>query len=172
MKTEMKLMCIAVAVSIMFSLCSIPAMAKEPIIVPIVEDPVPIIDGKLSDWHNRGVFFEFNGPDQVTYHKSLWKGSNDLSGSIRLGHDKKKFYLVANVKDDTVSQPLSGEALWKGDHVMLLLDFVGQGNKADLIQIGISPGSLTTGGKRADTKPEIVIWRPEGLDSANAEIFC
>ena len=53
----------------------------------------------------------------------------------------------------------SGPDLWRGDHVLLLLDFARSGQWEPIIQLGLSPGSLLRGG----TPPEAVFWRPEGL---------
>lgn len=135
--------------------------AVEPVVIPLVTDPPPGIDADLSEWtgRDRGVLLELSRPEQVTYGKGAWHNPRDLSGWVRVGHDNKYLYLVCHVVDSEVTQTQSGNDIWRGDHVIVLLDFLGTGKKNDIIQFGLSPGALTADG----IKPELVFWQPEGL---------
>ena len=142
--------------------------AVEPVVVPVVTDPSPIIDGDLGEWtgRNRGVLLPLDRPEQVTYGKGAWKDTADLSGWARLGHDRAYLYAACHVIDNVVTQTQSGHDAWRGDHVILILDFRRSGERNSVIQLGISPGSLTAPGEEGGgITPELVIWRPEGLSA-------
>ena len=61
--------------------------AGEPIIIPYVTDPSPVLDGNLQEWGNRGVFHQINSAQQVTYTTNEWKGPRDLIGWVRFGYE-------------------------------------------------------------------------------------
>jgi len=139
------------------------APADEAVVLPLIEDPSPVIDGDLSDWtaRDRGALLAIDRPEQVTYGRGAWKGVEDLGGWARLGHDRRYLFVAAHVVDNVVSQERSGHDLWRGDHVILFLDFVRSGQWRRILQLGLSPGSLAPDGPG----PEAVIWRPEGLSA-------
>lgn len=136
------------------------AAGIDPMGVPRVEDPTPIIDADLGDWDQRGAAAVMNTAAHVTYRPSLWRGAEDLSAEIRVGYDSKFLYVAANVTDDVVAQTLSGQDLWRGDHVLVMLDFVRTGAEKNLIQLGLSPGDVDAPQR---TRPEIFAWLPKGL---------
>lgn len=151
--------------AILFGLfCAGVALADEPIVVPFVSDPSPMIDGNLREWTNRGVLKELNRKEQVTFGAEGWKGPSDLSGWARVGYDNDNLYIACHVIDDYVTQQCSGNGMWQGDHVMGIVDFVRRGKKVDLIQFGISPGSLKAAGiPGSEIKPDFVIFEPQGM---------
>ena len=154
---------------VVLALSMVAAEAAEPIIIPVVHDPNPVIDGSLRDWENRGALRELNQPEQVTFNREGWKGPADLSGWVRFGYDDQNLYVACHVVDDLVMQEQTGRNAWKGDHVMLTLDFVRSGKMSDLIQMGLSPGALATGGEAAG--PELIIWRPPtGYPTEGAQV--
>ena len=132
--------------------------APKPVLIPRLVDPPPIIDADLMDWeqYSRGAALDFTDQAQVTYNPGKWRGVDDLSGQVRLGHDGQYLYVCAKVRDDKHAQPFSGADLWKGDHIALLLDFVRDGDPTNLRQIGVSPGALGEGAAR----PEVFLWQP------------
>ena len=147
------------------------AQAAEPIIIPVVTDPSPVIDGNLQEWANRGVLRELNTPEQATFNRKGWKGLKDLSGWVRFGYDNQNLFVVCHVVDSFFLQDQSGSEAWRGDHVMLTLDFVRSGKIQDVMQFGLSPGSLKApGAPGPDTKPELVIWEPANLSIAGAVV--
>jgi len=139
----------------------------DPIVIPEVYDPSPVIDGSLLEWDNRGALREINTKAQATFNPDAWKGVKDLSGWVRFGHDQKDFLIAAHVVDSYFIQDQSGTGVWRGDHIMLTVDYIRGGKIDDVMQLGISPGSLSeTGG----TKPELVIWRPVGYSIEGARV--
>ena len=135
--------------------------AAEPIIIPVVRDPSPIVDGSLQEWVNRGVLRELNRPEQATFNRDAWRDVSDLSGWVRLGYDDHGLFVACHVVDSFFSQEQTSRDAWRGDHVMLTVDFIRSGKMDDLIQMGLSPGDLKPpGAGTAATRPELVIWRP------------
>jgi len=146
------------------------ALPADPVVVPRVEDPSPIIDGDLNDWADRGALLTIDRPEQVTYGKAAWQGVVDLSGWVRLGHGSRHLYVAGHVADSVVAQSSSGRAVWRGDHVILFLDFVQSGRWEDMLQLGLSPGGLAAQSGAERVGPELVIWRPEGLSPEGAAV--
>ena len=147
------------------------AQAAEPIIIPVVTDPSPVIDGNLQEWANRGVLVEWKKAEQVTFGRESWKGSEDLSGWARIGYDNQHLYVAAHVVDSFLLQNQSGRELYRGDHILALLDFIGSGKKMDIIACGISPGNLKAPGDAGpDVRPEFIIWRPAGASALGARV--
>ena len=160
----MKLLRRILAILVLFASA---ATAVEPLAVPRVEDPTPIIDADLGDWEHRGAVTVINTAEHATYRKSLWRGPEDAGAEVRMGYDSKHLYFAARVTDDVVSQTQSGTNLWRGDHLLVLLDFAQTGDDKELIQLGLSPGNLDAPTR---TRPEIYAWRPEGLTITGAAI--
>ena len=163
---------VVIALGVVFwILTSRAAVRPEPIVIPVVRDPSPVIDGSLREWADRGVLRELNRAEQATYNPDGWKGVGDLSGWVRFGYDDQQLFVACHVVDDVFSQEQTGRDAWRGDHVMLTLDFVRSGKIGDLIQMGLSPGSLGSGDTlRGATRPELVIWRPDGYVGEGARV--
>ena len=144
----------------------------EPTVIPGITDPSPTLDGDLGEWTDRGVRLVIDQPEQVTYGRALWNGNDDLSAEARLGHDSRHLYVACRVVDDVVSQTFTGRDTWRGDHVMLFLDFARSGRTDDVWHLGISPGDLALPGEgTAATAPELVCWRPTGRDVTRGLVF-
>jgi len=146
---------------------AIASAAAEPIVIPEVYDPSPVIDGSLREWESRGVLRELNTAEQATYSPNAWNGPTDLSGWVRFGYNAQDFFVAAHVVDNCFIQDQSGTGVWRGDHVMLTVDFVRGGKIDDVMQLGLSPGSLPEVGA---TRPELVIWRPAGYSVDGARV--
>ena len=135
---------------------------EQPIIIPQVTDPSPVVDGDLQEWADRGALREVNAPGQVTYGKGDWQGIEDLSGWVRFGYDKRNLYVSCHVVDSVFSQKHTGTDIWQGDHVMGFLDFARTGKQTDMILFGLSPGNSESPGGVINIKPEFVIFEPKG----------
>ena len=145
--------------------------AEEPIIIPFVTDPSPVVDGNLAEWTNRGVLRELKGREHATFTPQLWKGNEDLSGWVRFGHDDQNLFVGCHVVDSYFIQDQSGTEAWRGDHVMLTVDFIRSGRIEDVMQLGLSPGSLKDPDEKGpDTKPELILWRPQGWSTEGAQV--
>ena len=145
--------------------------AEKPIIIPYVTDPSPVMDGNLQEWTNRGVLRGLAGKEHATFNPAGWRGDEDLSGWVRFGHDGDNLYVVCRVVDSFFIQDQSAAEVWRGDHVMLTLDFVRSGKMQDVWQLGLSAGSLKAPDTPGpDTKPELVIWEPQGKSIKGATV--
>lgn len=125
-----------------------------------VGDPPPGLNGDLGRLLRLPGWTEVSGSGVVAFGAETWRGDTDLSGQVLLGWDPQFLYVAARVRDSMVSQPFSGESMWKGDHIILVLDVPRQEvspEKGRIFQIGLSPGSLTPDG----TTPEVFAWAPE-----------
>ncbi len=137
--------------------------------IPQVADPPPAVNGSLERMEALPGWRSFKGADQVVFGKEAWKGDADLSGSAVLGWRENFLYVAAKIKDDVVVQPYTGSNLWKGDHVMLLLDLprqTGLRDKQKVIQIGLSPGDFKAGG----VAPEVFQWTPKARSVPGARV--
>ena len=121
-----------------------------------------MIDGDWADWD------AFNAKQYpataVVYGKAKWSGEDDLRASYRVAWDSTFLYIAVKVVDDEYVQNQTGENIYKGDSVEILLDtdIKGDFNSAKLslddYQVGISPGVDTPG-----RNMEVYRWYPASL---------
>jgi len=119
----------------------------------------PVLDGDWGDWKQNTIAYPAY---YVVYGLKAWENDSDCEASFILGWDESFLYVGVKVKDDTYVQNASGELIYKGDGVELLIDtdLLGDFNSTNLneddFQIGIAPGKGSTGGV-----PEAYLWYPE-----------
>jgi hypothetical protein len=126
----------------------------------------PRIDGSLEEWD-----FDRYRLEAVVYGKDNHKGSNDLSGRAMVAWDDQNLYLGIRVLDQKYVQNASGQDIFKGDSLDILLDtdvasdyYLADLNGDDY-QIGISPGSPTP-----NQEPEAYLWFPTRLAGVQDDI--
>jgi hypothetical protein len=112
-----------------------------------------VIDGSGEDWAEP----EFHETDHVIYvHPSIEDGSVDRAGSendsiIRLAWDETYLYVFAEVFDDVLSAPNTGNQIWRNDAVNLNISVVGADGSisgkpdGDDHQLTLSPGDPGVG---------------------------
>ena len=114
----------------------------------------PGIDGSLGDWPGLPLAIS-----AVAYRAENWSGAADHSATFALAWDSQNLYLAARVLDDTHVQTQTGNTLFRGDSLELLLDadlsgdFDAAALDGDDYQLGLSPGA-----NRAS--PEAYLWFP------------
>ncbi len=119
----------------------------------------PSIDGSWSEWKDYTTQYPVAS---VVYGKSNWTGPDDLQASYAAVWDYNYLYLGVKVYDDKYVQNATGQDLYKGDSVELLLDadlyndFYTNRLSPDDYQLGISAGS---GG----SNPEAFLWFPSNV---------
>jgi len=132
--------------------------------IALVSDPPPAIDGTAERLTKLPTFKAVGGVDHVTFGKQNYSGAADLAAETVIAYDKNYLYVAAKVIDDQHKQLHCGKDLWKGDHLMLVVDHPRQ--KPDRAQlnkvwrIGLSPGDF------ASLKPEAYIWSPVNKSAA------
>lgn len=148
------------------------AMAtEEPIAIPYITDPTPIMDGNLQEWQNRGVLREITRPEQATYNRGRWKNPEDLSGWVRFGYNHQNLFIACHVVDNVFSQDQGGNEAWRGDHVMVNLDFILSGKKGEIWRLGLTPGNLKPhGAPGPELDPELVIWLRPGAKATGSVV--
>jgi hypothetical protein len=118
----------------------------------------PVMDGTYAEWVEDT--YKYAIP-HVVYQPKNWTDMADLEGAFAAGWDDKYLYISVKVTDDVFAQNRSGEMMYQGDSVELLIDasLTGDFSSTDLtkddFQIGISPGNPDKG-----LKPEVYIWYP------------
>jgi hypothetical protein len=126
----------------------------------------PILDGSWDEWSTT----EYPS-NTVVYGLSSWEGNNDLLGSYRVGWDYSYLYLAVKVHDDKYTQVSTGEYIYMGDSIEVLVDTNLAGDltvrslDGDDYQIGISPGRLTPG-----SNTEAYLWYPVSLTGRRSSI--
>lgn len=129
-------------------------------------DSPPTIDGNLGEWP-----VEIYSVDHVVYGGGDYAGSADLSANARIGWDEEYLYVGVRVKDDHYVQNASGENIFKGDSVEILLDrqvsvdFYLNSLSADDYQLGLAPGSPLPG-----DDPEAYLWFPSTLSGSRSDV--
>jgi hypothetical protein len=95
----------------------------------------PKIDG---DWA------EYSGTqypmDNIVYGGANWSGTTDLQASFQIGWDATYLYIASKIYDDKYVQNATGENIFKGDSMEILLL-----NGSTIYQIGWTAGGGTLG---------------------------
>jgi hypothetical protein len=124
------------------------------ILAPRLDQP-PTIDGDLNDWPEQRW-----SATEVVYGASNWSSGSDLSASFAVAWDSQYLYLAATVNDESHVQIASGNNLYEGDSLEILLDtaleadFNSSSLSGDDYQIGLSPGDFNS------RQPEAYRWFP------------
>jgi hypothetical protein len=117
----------------------------------------PVIDGNWDDW--KTTQFPLRN---IVWGAANWVDNSDLECSFRIGWDYKYLYLAVKVNDDKYVQNATGDLLYKGDGIEILLDadllgdFKSTSVSSDDYQLGISPGKGGIG-----TNLEAYLWLPD-----------
>ncbi len=116
----------------------------------------PTIDGSWSDWKDYTTLYPAAA---VTYGRGNWTGSADLEASYAAAWDYEYLYIGVKVYDDVYSQGATGQDIYKGDSIEILLDtnlsgdYYVQSLSTDDYQLGISAGD-------DGNSPEAYLWYP------------
>ena len=126
----------------------------------------PTLDGTWDEWDTTE--YPLN---VVVYGGGSWESNNDLLGSYRIGWDYSYLYLAVKVHDDKYTQVSTGEYIYMGDSIEVLVDTNLAGDltvrslDGDDYQIGISPGRPTPG-----VNTEAYLWYPVSLTGGRSSI--
>jgi hypothetical protein len=121
-----------------------PAKRPGPSVLAYYLQKEPTIDGVFDEWDE-----ERYSASSVVFGGNRWSGAADLSSTFMIAWDDYNLYIAARVRDDKYVQNASGENLFKGDSVEILLDnnvakdYFDRFWSSDDYQIGISPGKDT-----------------------------
>ena len=134
--------------------------------VAFVGDPPPEVDGSMERMAQLAGSIKLDKAEQIYSGKHAWQGAQDLSGVAVLGYDGAYLYVAADVTDDKVDQKYFGQDIWKGDHVMLALQYPYTPSRINknVWCIIFSPGNFK------DIAPEPVIITPVNRDPSSIRI--
>lgn len=126
----------------------------------------PTIDGSWSEWKDYTTQYPVA---TVVYGKSNWTGPDDLEAAYAMAWDYNYLYLGVKIHDDKYVQNATGQDLYKGDSVELLLDTNLYGDfyydvlSPDDYQLGISAG-------KSGTSPEAFLWFPSNVAGSRSQV--
>jgi hypothetical protein len=129
-------------------------------------ETAPVVDGNLEDWRVASI-----PVSSVVYGAGNVSGAQDLSGEAYVGWDEDFLYLGVRVVDETYAQGASGDDLYLGDSVEVLIDtrladdFFVADLSPDDFQLGVSPGSPSPG-----TNSQAYLWYPRSVEGARAQV--
>lgn len=82
----------------------------------------PKINGDLTDWKDVEAIY-LNKKNNIVVHSVYpWGGPKDLSAVLRFGYDSNNLYLACETFDQLFSQNETGENLWLGDCIQIVVD--------------------------------------------------
>ncbi len=126
----------------------------------------PTIDGDWNDLPSKEYPAEI-----VVYGAANWTGRADLAASFKTGWDDTYLYLGVKVSDDIYVQNATGENLFKGDSLEILLDTNVSADyyvttlSPDDFQLGISPGRPNVNGTK-----EAYLWLPTNIAGSRSQV--
>ncbi len=127
----------------------------------------PQLDGGWGDW----VAIEYPA-NYVVYGAQNWKNAGDLSASVMVEWDEDYLYVAWKVYDDKYVQISTGDEIYLGDSVEVLLDTFVQSDywyqylNWDDVQIGASPGKNSVG-----NKPQAYLWFPSDRAGTTTKVI-
>ena len=137
-----------------------------PLIAAQYFSSAPVIDGSFGEWN-----FPSYSANSVVYGANQWIGSSDHSASIMVGWDEQNLYLAATIQDDIFVQTATGENIFKGDSLELLVD---TNLQADLQVEKLSPDDFQLGIKAGSPLPgqstEAYLWFPASIKGSRTQV--
>lgn len=129
----------------------------------------PVMDGTYAEWVEKTNKYAI---PHVWWGAANWKDMTDLEGAFAAAWDDKYLYISVKVTDDVFVQNRSGEMLYQGDSVEVLIDanldgdfYVTSLNNDDF-QFGISPGNPDKA-----IAQEVYLWYPVSLKGSKADVL-
>lgn len=143
----------------------VPQRSAAYVVAPYFYTP-PLLDGSWDEWSTA----EYSA-SYVVYNSGNWVGEDDLAAAFRIGWDSQYLYIAVKVRDDHYVQNATGQNLYKGDSIEILMDTNLYGDfyynqvSADDYQLGISPGLGGTGGPK-----EAELWFPRSIGGSRPQV--
>jgi len=129
----------------------------------------PVMDGTYAEWVEKTNKYAI---PYVVWQPENRKNMEDLEGAFAAGWDDKYLYISVKVTDDVFAQNRSGETLYQGDSVEVMIDanldadFYVNILDNDDFQFGISPGNPAK-----DIDPEVYLWYPVSLKGSKTQVL-
>jgi len=132
-------------------------------------DDEPLMDGTYAEWVEDT--YKYAVP-YVVWQKVNWVDMADLEGAFAAAWDEKYLYISVKVTDDVFVQNKTGELMYLGDSVEILIDanldndFYSATLSQDDYQFGISPGNPDKG-----IDEEVYLWYPISKKGSKPEVL-
>jgi len=129
----------------------------------------PVMDGTYAEWVDKTNKYAI---PHIVWQKANWKDVADLEGVFAVAWDEDYLYVSVKVTDDVFVQNKSGEMLYLGDSVEILIDanldgdFFTTSLSPDDYQFGISPGNPDKG-----IEKEVYLWYPTSKKGSKAKVL-
>lgn len=140
---------------------------RSPVVAKFLSTP-PTLDGDWSEW--KDLTTEYSATN-VVFGQNNWTGEDDLAGSFHVGWDNNNLYIAVKVRDDQYVQNATGENIFQGDSIEILLDtkvrddYFYDALSPDDFQLGISPGRPDVNGTK-----EAYLWFPRSVAGTKSNI--
>jgi hypothetical protein len=127
----------------------------------------PQLDGGWGDWVAQQYPANY-----VVWGADNWKNSADLSSTIMVEWDEDYLYIAWKIFDDKYVQTSTGDNIYLGDSVEVLMDTLVQADYWnqylgwDDFQIGVSPGKNSVG-----NDPQAYIWFPTSKTGSTTKVL-
>jgi hypothetical protein len=125
----------------------------------------PVIDGDWNDLPDKET------PAEILVYGTGWKGRDDLGASFRIGWDATNLYVAVKIRDDVYVQNATGENIFKGDSIEILMDtkvsddYFYNKLSPDDYQLGITPGRPDVNGTK-----EAYLWLPTTIAGSRSQV--
>lgn len=142
------------------------ALRPGPVVEAVYLHTPPGIDGNLNEWS-----IPSHSANHITFGANFWDNPEDISARFMVGWDFNHLYIAARVTDEDYVQNASGEQIYLGDSLEILLDrdlagdFEETSLNGDDYQLGISPGQSEPG-----QNPEAYLWFPRDKAGPRPEV--
>jgi hypothetical protein len=140
--------------------------AAKPGTAAVFLSTAPKIDGAWDEWKTTQYPLR-----SVVFGAKNWKNSDDLEAAYRIGWDDTNLYLAVKVTDNVYVQNATGENIYKGDSLDLLIDTDPNASSSAAgltnndYQLGISPGNPEVG-----KNPEAYLWFPSSKTGSQSKV--
>jgi hypothetical protein len=127
----------------------------------------PVFDSVWDEWEATKY-----PAKHVVFGAGQWKNSDDLEGSFAVAWNETYLYLAVKVIDDVYAQNATGQDIYKGDSIEILLDTNLYGDlsttslNSDDFQIGISPGKGSI-----NDETEAYLWYPSSKAGGLSDVI-
>jgi len=146
---------------------TIPAARTGPKVVAPFLTTAPVIDGSWNDLPSSTE----TAANYVVYRNPKYSGSAKAGMSFRIGWNNKYLFIAVKVGDPLYHQGETGENLYLGDSLEVLLDtdvsddYYSTSLTSDDYHLGISPGFGTIG-----KNTEAYLWNPVGMAGSRTAV--
>lgn len=128
----------------------------------------PLQDGTYAEWVDKTNKYTM---PYFAWGKANWSNHADLEGVYALAWDDNNLYVGVKITDDTYTQNNTGDQIYVGDAIEILLDtdllgdFYTTDYNTDDYHLGLSAGNASKG-----LAPEAYLWNPSSVKGYRPQV--